>query len=549
MKNYSNTFIQFIRELGVSITKSSAIDFLEAHFEKHSMLAYSDALSKWNIENAAIHINKDQLSEIPTPFVTFFNRNGGTFCLVRDVAEDYIENFGSEDKWVKDSYNDFLKDWSGIVLMAEANEESGERDYHKRRSAEIADNLRVPLGFGILGLVTILILATSNLAGASGYFFLVSKCLFVLTGVMLLGKSIDYQNTFLNKLCDNGGKLNCQSILESPASRITDWLHLSDIGFVYAVGSSVAFLLTVSEPRLFQSFIGLTTLFSLIGVLFSFYSVYYQWVVAKMWCPLCLGFIALFWVELMITYTNLSLDNVISETIFFIIFLKFLIGFGIASAFLLIYKKEAISARRGQAIEKEFRSLKRNPVVFGAIVNSLPLIPVPLPEMGVVSLGNPRGDNILTVVSNPFCGPCARIHGFVEQILKENKGLKCEVVFVTGPKRESTGSEFYRILISLPSGLQERALHEWFTRNDRNLKAWKEPYKDFPENEMAESWRVEQMGWIDKVNIKATPTLYFNGRLISTDIIEDEDFLYALLSYKSSFTEEENTRYKTSETV
>jgi hypothetical protein len=86
--NFLNTFTLFLKQLKVPVTESSALEYLETHPDEGSMLAYSDALNHFKIENAAVRIEQKDLITLPTPFIAFSQIHGGTFSVVKNLTDN-----------------------------------------------------------------------------------------------------------------------------------------------------------------------------------------------------------------------------------------------------------------------------------------------------------------------------------------------------------------------------------------------------------------------------------------------------------------------------
>jgi uncharacterized membrane protein len=520
--NFTTTFTNFLKSHNVKVTKATAEKYVETHPDYPSMLAYADALDAWKVENAAIQITSEQLLEIPTPFITFSHRNGGTFSVIRNVADNIIERLDTETGWVKDKIEDFLPDWSGVVMLAEPNELSGENDYETKRRTERLQALRLPLAFTLLGVI---ILATFvfNAATLSIYSVLlgITKTALAIITTLLLIKSIDTNNAFVNKLCNAGTKISCQSILESNAAKLTEWLSWSDVGFIYAVGSLIGLLLSLSSPAYFDGFIFLTLITSGLGALFSIYSVYYQGVIAKIWCPLCLGVVALFWAELVLAGSYIIVNGFAFTNATSMLLLSG-ISFLIPVAFLLIYKTTAAKAVEKDILQLQLDRLKRNPNVLNAILNEEALCPEIPPTLPTITIGSKESKNIITFVSNPLCSPCAQIHYKLEKLLKENKSFKCQIIFYSKADRENAGGQFVRKLFSLPEKLHQEALNLWFEENSRNYEKWNKGFLEYDESSSSLLKQKQLINWVNDNEIRATPTLFFNGRRLNGSInLED----------------------------
>lgn len=522
--NFTTTFTQFLRSMNVKVTNTTAEIYVESHPDYPSMLAYADALDAWKVENAAVRVTPEQLAELPTPFITFSSRKGGTFSLVRRVAEDVIERLDTEAGWVKDKLEDFLTDWSGVVMLAETNELSGESDYETNARKERLKAIRLPLAFALTGTIIIaafLFYATDLTVYGVGLG--VTKIALAVITTLLLIKSIDANNEFVNKLCNAGTKLSCQSILESKAAKITEWLSWSDAGFIYAVGSLLTLLFSLGSPLYFNAFVVFTLFTSGVGALFSIYSVYYQGVVAKIWCPLCIGVMALFWAELAVTGSYVYANGLLFTSTNSALFLA-AIAFLIPVTFLLFYKTTAATAQKADSTQRQLERLKSNPVIFNALLSSEKEMPFLPKGMGVVELGNPAAEHTLTVVTNPFCGWCGKMHQRVNKVLAESPNLKCQVVFLTNTDEIDYTARIARLIFSLPNDLKHEALDKWFAQGDRNFEAWQVNYKNFEEKEVAKIWEAEHRAWCDEAGVTSTPTLFFDSMKLP-DSVKVEDLI------------------------
>ncbi len=504
------------------VTESSALEYLETHPDEGSMLAYSDALNYYKIENAAVRITQEDLTSLPTPFVAFSQIHGGTFSVVKNLTENTIEWFDTQKGWVKDKLEDFTKTWSGVVLLAETDEKSGEKNYTTKRRDEILRNIRIPVAVALTAFIFLYFIINAPLVSTPSHILLGLKAIGMVISTLLFVKSIDNANSLVNKLCNAGSKISCQSILDSPAAKITPWLSLSDIGFVYFVSSFISILLLGSD---LTAFLAYHTLVSILALLFGAYSIYYQGKIARMWCPLCLGVVGVLAMEALIVFLNYEPFFTISAT--FVISL--LISLALPIAFLLFYKNELVKAIERDALKNELSRLKSNPQIIDSLMASQKPMPFLPNGMGILSIGNKHADHVLTIISNPLCNPCAKMHERIEKVLDKSDNLRCDIVFVTNHNDLDIGGKVVRKILSLPANLQEEATSLWYRNNNRNFDNWNKRYHDFEEKEVAELFRKEQKQWSDDAEIKSTPTLFYNGKKLP-NIIKVEDLEFATLT-------------------
>ena len=97
----------YLRYIGAKVTEDTVEETLKYHPDYPSLLATSDALKEWDIENVSIKIKPEQLSELPTPFLTHLYTDGGIFALVKSIKADTIEWIHTKQGVKKEKKQDF----------------------------------------------------------------------------------------------------------------------------------------------------------------------------------------------------------------------------------------------------------------------------------------------------------------------------------------------------------------------------------------------------------------------------------------------------------
>jgi len=127
-----------------------------------------------------------------------------------------------------------------------------------------------------------------------------------------------------------------------------------------------------------------------------------------------------------------------------------------------------------------------------------------------VLIGNPDAEHTITIVTNPFCQPCANAHKIIERLLVTNENLNCKVIFTASNHEGDTRGVVARTILSLPEEQQAEALTEWYKNDDRNLDKWQKQMGKI-EDESTKKIIDYHLNWCDLANIKATPTIYLDG--------------------------------------
>lgn len=531
--NFSSTFFQFLIILDTKVTKTGARKYLENHPQQESMMAYTDALNHFNIENAAAKITLEELKTLPAPYVVFLNKNGGTFALIKTASDNTVEWLDTQKGWVKNQWEEFTKDWSGIVLLAEPDDNSGEADFESKRKTEVLNRSRIPIAIGLLGILIVWSVVTLPIQSILTYALFLLKLVGMTVATLLFIKTTDTNNRFIDKLCNAGPKVNCNSILDSPAAKITSWFSWSDAGFIYFFGSFFALLFSSNSSETLNAFFTVQSAFSAMAMVFASYSLYYQGAKAKTWCLLCLGVVGVFVMEAIVVTTNFYYNGFLFELLSIsTIFLSFLIPI----TFLLLFKNMVRRAQESKMLNKELTKLKSDPKIFESLMDGQQKMPELPSQMPVVLLGNKSARHTITFVSKPLCNPCADMHIKIEGLLKVNENINCQVVFISNPDKNNPIGQFVRKVFSLPQKLQSQALQSWYEKRDRNFEIWHKQYSEYDELEGLTRVQEGHNYWVNKAEIDVTPTIFINGRLLP-EIIDVEDLPLLLRHFDSTVTE------------
>ncbi len=95
-------------------------------------MSLSDALSHWKVQNLALRVDANKLTELPTPFIAQVRTPyAEEFYLISKVEFGEVECkiHSHKNRITKIHLEKFLTIWTGNVLLAEASEESGEKKY------------------------------------------------------------------------------------------------------------------------------------------------------------------------------------------------------------------------------------------------------------------------------------------------------------------------------------------------------------------------------------------------------------------------------------
>lgn len=509
-KTYRNNTIavtqQLLQALEVPFSNNKIKEAVLQNPDYLSIAAVHDVLNEYKVENLVVQVEAEKLNEIPVPFIAHTRSNHGfvTVTEVEDGAVSYLKP-GSYTLQQRKPVNEFLKEWSGVVLVAEKSEQSGEKDFVKNKKLQFAESIRTLLLFTGLCVLIVALVSLGFRIEAVYFILLMLKTAGVVVTAMLLWYEIDKNNPFLQKVCSGGKATNCNAILQSKQAKLLGIISWSEIGFFYFAGGLFAVIIG------YEGSAGLLAWFNLFALPYTIFSVYYQWSVAKQWCPLCLTVQALLLSEAVIFFTfhlHQSFFNGITN--YTILIFAFLLP--VLSWYFL--KPLLLKAKEGVEYKNRFFRMKKDPRIFEALLAKQKHITASADGLGI-TLGNLNATNTIIKVCNPYCGPCAKAHPEIHELIHTNKNLKVQILFTATAEETDKRSKPVKHLLAVAEKqnkqLTEKALDDWYLSAGKDYDAFAAKYPMNGELKQQDAKIIAMNNWCDEVKIEFTPTFFVNG--------------------------------------
>jgi protein-disulfide isomerase/uncharacterized membrane protein len=506
-----------LSKLNINSTLLGIDKQLQIHPNYPSLLSIMDTLSDYKVDNAAYKISIDEITKIPTPFVSFVKIDGGNFIVVDSVKNNTI-SYTLNNQNISTSIEEFKSNWNEVVLIASVTEESVEPNYKKNIKIEKWQNLKIPifLGLGILLVIVAAFFQKTIYSETSLLFYVFSFIYFagVFVTSLLLWYEVDKANPTLQKICTGAKKVNCSAILNSKQSKMFGILSWSEIGFFYF---SIGYLFLLLQGN---NALTLVIFLNIIALPYTIFSIYYQWRVIKQWCILCL------WVQVILAAQFLStvllypngLQNLINiEAIGDIpsnTYSAFIIISVISPLLWYFMKPLLIDRQKSKRTIQELNRMKYNADVYYGLLYKQKNIGDSANDLGI-TIGNPKASNTIVKVCNPYCGPCAKAHPRLENLLHQIPNLKIKIIFAAPSSIKENYNNPINHLMAIAAKndeqLTKKALDDWYLAKKKYYPAFAEKYKMNEELERETNKIVLMHKWCTETNITFTPTIFFNG--------------------------------------
>lgn len=512
MENCEQVTKQILALLEIPYTSKYLKNAILSHLDHPSLLAVSDTLNKYHIDILAVKIDADKLGNMPLPCIIQVEVNRMPLLFVlQSLAGDYVSYYDDKGKFIKTTKEAFFKTWTGVCLLVETSEDSKEEGIEKKLSKKKVFNLlRGSIALLFLSWIVISFLnsesATNVSFAAYTIIYSVLKGIGLAVGFMLLWFEVDQYNPTLQSFCTGGGgKVNCNAVLNSKYAKLfNDRLSLSALGFSYFFGT---FIYLIISGFSFTS-LSLLGLFSFSMVPIIAISVYYQAVIIKQWCKFCIIIQAVLIAEIIVVFfgtfykTNISLEIL---PLLLALFLIPIMGWKLIKP-LLEQEKETNIHKRG------LKKIKNNPDVLEGLLIKSRKIETSTEGLGI-SINNNGAKYHIIKVCNPYCGPCAKAHPILEDLVNDGI-INMQILFTARTvqgRMAKPVSHFLAIDAQGDKHKTQTALEHWYQaeQKDYDLFASKYPLNGELEKQNGKIDAMRQ--WCDAENITHTPTIFVNG--------------------------------------
>lgn len=482
---------------------------------KYPLLSsYYRILRSKGVECVIVESTTEQLPLLPTPSIAYTSLNGGTSFVIEDADEASIKVRNEENDIESIELEFFNHYWDGKILVVNKEHEvATPKEAIADKVKMTADKLKYPLLimtlFAIVGYVFFTKIEARSLLN---FWFIGLYILGISTAVLLQIRQIDKNNKLVNKICHakNGSKkVDCSSILDSKDAYFFGIFSWTDFGTLYFL---TLFLLMLILPGKLSETIGILS--SLLAFPYVFYSVFYQWKIAKSWCRLCLATQAAIIMLFILSIVCLIINGINIQSLLSTDLLPALVIM-LASVIMFVYVKPNFEkSLLYDTLNIKYNWLKHNPIVLESIFNQQPIVCTKELEHIVIS---PDTNDRITIIYNTVCSPCNREITKLIDLYKRKVDAGIEIIFFLDEQ-------------DLASIYAAKVIYSRYLSDNQNFLDFLYRYASgFPTsaNSMIEGIELplgrekelsdiitRQNEWCKRNNILSTPRLYFNDVLV-----------------------------------
>jgi len=496
-----------INHFKIKVTNTTIKEFLLAHLHYPSLKSVCDALKKWNIEHYPLKLEVNEIKELEMPFIAHMKLSGGQLVFVEKTENEKVTYVISEGKSITMEFEKFSEKLSGAVVVMKAGKNSGEKEYRQIRQNEILNSSLLQLC-----ILTILVLAILNFISSSGYSFfqpgyifwglLTTKLIGLAVSIFLVLHELKVHTSITDKICGFSSKTDCDTVLSSNASKLFGWANWADAGLIYFIGTFIYLLASFGNLS-----ISILAIISALSLPYPVFSIYYQSVKLKKWCPFCIIVQVVLITEFLILIPEFK-----SITFSGIDMFRLITIFLVPASIWLILK--AYRKKSGELTKEHYSFLqfKRNPDIFRFLLKSNGYTKFSETRNSLI-LGNPEAPVTITAFLSLYCLPCASAFLKLKTLLGNCSDVRINAIFSVYNDEETQKviDLLYYLYKEKSAEASLNFLEQWYSIS-KKLRKTLYSNEIIPDQfYVAQQINYENKKLFEKHKVAGTPTVYLNG--------------------------------------
>lgn len=181
--------------------------------------------------------------------------------------------------------------------------------------------------------------------------------------------------------------------------------------------------------------------------------------------------------------------------------------------------------------KQEFVNLKVQEEVIQSFQQKMPYYDTSVENCSCMVFGNPLALRNITVFSNPYCNPCAKMHDRIKDLPNDNVSITYVMTFFS-EKLSDINRLFIAAYLQLGADVTWNLLTEWYSTGKSQGANFFKPFNLNINNERVVKEFSKQLCWRENKPFHGTPTILVNGRELNGPY-EVEDYIYMPFFNKS----------------
>ena len=492
----------FLSIAKVKYTKAYLNKIAQTHPNRNNMLGIKQVLDVYGIETEGVKYEDKLNAELVFPCILHIS---GDFVVAKDLRDDTI-TYVYKGKEVSKSEDEFCNIWTGYALLPTGNFTTAtEPNYVSNRKEEMQGTFGRAFTFALPIFIWVIMFVRhlSKYSVAIGL-----ECALEWTGLLLcyflMEKQLFKKSSYGDKVCSAFHLNNCNDVLFSAKAKI-GILSWSEIGFGYFIARLI-YRIIIPEGQVALALIGW------MAMLYGIWSLWQQLKVLHNFCLLCTLVQVVVWIIGIVDiciYSNDSFRLTITDIL--------VLG---AIIILSIISTHAVTSYYNNENERKnvlwkFNSLKADSDVFFAKLQKGEYYETTEQDSHIL-WGNKDAKLRITILSNPHCNPCARMHKRIEALLKTHGDRLCVQYIFTSFNKDLEESSRFLIASYLQLDTQTTltVFQQWFDGEKDNAQEFMNKIPVDISSQDVGAELEKHNAWCERSLLTSTPTILLNGHIL-----------------------------------
>ncbi len=489
-----------LKKNNISFDKDELFFQIQSHPSYPSLHAVTGVLDHFGIENVAaeVFVDANTLHQLPDCFLGQIDASKEKDLVIIEKKKESYWLYYSENKKEKLTTAEFLTTFTGILVAVEGTLVAKTTKHHSRF-------MRITILALVISFLGFL-LVQKDISIPIGVHFLLS-IIGGMISIAILKQELGLLTIMGNAFCaEVNDKKDCDAVLTSKGASVIKGYKLSDLSVLYFTSLALFTFFSIEEPTLVYIISGL-------AIPITLYSLYYQYVVVKKWCLLCVSIVTVLWAQtlIFIVTAEVALHKIAFKDI--IIFAGIVLISGIVWSYVKPLLQEVNELRKEKITQLRF---KRNFELFNSLLQKSPVINSKIKNSKEIVLGNPNANVVITSITNPFCVHCRPVHQQLDQILYQyQEDVKIVIRFNVNTRNHvddtvKVASRLVELYHTEGKEVCLQAMNDIYQGEAPDT--WLQKWGDCIEKELYISELAQQSLWCVTHNINFTPEILVNGR-------------------------------------
>ncbi len=507
-----NLFLQLCEVLHMPHTLSYTNRLFEEHPYKYTLFGLSRLLAEYGIESQGFRFS-DKLEALSSLEVPFVAQVSDDLVIVSAIDTSQVVYLWHEET-IHLPHEQFAAIWSGVVLLVASSERAGEPELSAHRRAEQVQRMKIWGAALFLILLSLTGLYRQwNQVSLLLLFALLLNAVGLFVGYLLLLRQLRVASTTADRLCNLLKHRTCTDLLDTPASKAAFGISWSEVGTAY-FATNLLLLLFCADT------LSALLLLSIASLGYVVWSLWYQRFRAHTWCALCLLVQAVLFLQGTLALCVLPSASLPSDTSL-VASLAFHFSLFASSTLLLHLSLPVVAqARQAKSSKRVLRSLKLREEIFETLLQREAYTEVTAEDSHLL-FGHPDASVRVTVLTNPYCNPCAAMHRRMADLRRTDCCL--QFVFTSfGPDHERTSLLLTAAYLQLPPEEAWQLYNDWYAEGKMQGEQFFEQWHLDAGSDAVREEYERHRSWQQRKGFTSTPTILVNGhRLPPTYRMED----------------------------